>query len=217
MVRNTGDRRGAASVEGDCYRAGFPPNQLSRINWKSSISPSFRGAAFRGIATAWLSLWFKVAIDQRLLPRGSPRKPETWPHAAFRSSSASSLLCGFLRNMKENRVKSMRDRALTCALRHTFSNSIHKYKTNAIKFQKLFKHIIFYLFIKLYFASTTNSFLRRRREELTYSETELSIWKHKMGKKLLRALCFISRREQFRYYILPQLVKIRLPLRAKSA
>lgn len=98
--RGVGVRRQSKAL-GDCYRAGFPPSQLSRINWKSSISPSFRGAAFRGIAAAWLSLWFKVAIDQRLLPRGSPRKPETWPHAAFRSPSASSRSAAFFATRKK--------------------------------------------------------------------------------------------------------------------
>lgn len=99
VVRN----RGRSKALGDCNRAGFSPSQLSRINWKSSISPSFRGAAFRGIAAARLSLWFKVAIDQRLLPRGSPRKPETWPHAAFRSPSASFHSAAFFVTRKKVR------------------------------------------------------------------------------------------------------------------
>jgi len=91
---------GAALVEGDCYRAGFPPSQLSRINWKSSISSSFRGAAFRGIAAAQLSLCFKVAIDQSFRPEAheSPKLGRTQPSGL---SVRFLSLCGFPRSMKE--------------------------------------------------------------------------------------------------------------------
>lgn len=55
--------------------AAVPFASLSRINWKSSISPRLEPP--RSTGPPQLSLWFKVAIDQRTFPRGGLRKPET--------------------------------------------------------------------------------------------------------------------------------------------
>ena len=70
---------------------------LSRINWKSSISPRLEAA--RSTRSPQLSLWFKVAIDQRTFPRGRLRKPETSSVRArrgIRFLSASSCRFGLL-------------------------------------------------------------------------------------------------------------------------
>lgn len=53
-------------------RRRVPLVSLSRINWKSSISPRLKPPR-----SPQLFLWFKVAIDQRTFPRGRLRKPET--------------------------------------------------------------------------------------------------------------------------------------------
>lgn len=70
---------------------------LSRINWKSSISPRLEAA--RSTRSPQLSLWFKVAIDQRTFPRGRLRKPETSSvrvRRGIRFLSASSCRFGLL-------------------------------------------------------------------------------------------------------------------------
>lgn len=88
---------GAAARTGRFLQAAVPFTSLSRINWKSSISTRLEPAAFHGIA-ARLSLWFKVAIDQRTFPRGGLRKPENFvaPRRGIRFLSASRRSAFFL-------------------------------------------------------------------------------------------------------------------------
>lgn len=80
-VRRTieGEGRRWSMHEPCFYRRRLPFVSLSRINWKSSISPRLKPPQ--------LFLWFKVAIDQRTFPRGRLRKPET---SSLRAAASAS-------------------------------------------------------------------------------------------------------------------------------